>query len=275
MKSPLAYVGGKSILSREIAKMIPEHKTYCEAFAGAGWVFFRKEPSDVEVLNDLDSDLVSFYRVLQNHLEEFLKQFKWLLTSREVFDDWKNQIEGRGLTDIQKAARYFYLQRLCFGGRVKNRSFGVEVDDAPRINLLRIEEELSHVHLRLVGVTIENLDWKEFIARYDRTETFFYLDPPYYLKPCYKHNFEGINSFVELKDTLRDIKGKFILSLNDHPEIRNIFNDFKVRPVKLNYSVSKEKVTQGEELIISNFQEEKGNELFDFEDLKDEGTEGT
>ncbi len=273
MKSPLAYVGGKSILSREIVKMIPEHKTYCEAFAGAGWVFFRKEPSSTEVLNDLDSDLISFYRVLQNHLEEFLKQFKWLLTSREVFDDWKNQIEGRGLTDIQKAARYFYLQRLCFGGRVKNRSFGVVIEDTPRINLLRIEEELSHVHLRLVGVTIENLNWKEFISRYDRPETFFYLDPPYYLKPCYKYNFDGINSFVELKDVLLGIKGKFILSLNDHPEIRSVFKDFKIRPVKLNYSVSKEKVTQGEELIISNFQEEKGKELFDLEDLKDEGTE--
>lgn len=87
MKSPLVYVGGKSILSKQIIKMIPDHKIYCEAFAGAGWVFFKKEPSRSEIINDLDSDLITFYRVLQNHLEEFLKHFKWLLQSREIFND--------------------------------------------------------------------------------------------------------------------------------------------------------------------------------------------
>lgn len=153
MNNPLAYVGGKSKLAKQIISMIPKHKTYCEAFAGAGWVFFRKEPIRYEVLNDLDSNLVSFYRVLQNHLEEFLKQFKWLLSSREWFDDWKNQIETRGLTDIQKAARYYYLQRQCFGGKVKGRSFGVDPQSRPRINLVRMEEELSEVHLRLFNVT--------------------------------------------------------------------------------------------------------------------------
>jgi len=110
VNSPLRYVGGKSRISEKIIGMIPEHTTYCEVFAGAGWIFFKKEPSRYEVLNDLDSDLISFYRVLQNHLEEFLKQFKFLLTSREWFEDWKSQLDGRGLTDIQKAARYYYLQ---------------------------------------------------------------------------------------------------------------------------------------------------------------------
>ena len=100
MDSPLAYVGGKSKLSNMIIEMIPKHQAYCEAFAGAGWVFFRKEPSKYEVINDLDSDLISFYRVVQNHLEEFLKQFKWLLSSREWFEDWKRQQEAGGLTDI-------------------------------------------------------------------------------------------------------------------------------------------------------------------------------
>ncbi|MCP3943934.1 MAG: DNA adenine methylase, partial [Desulfobacteraceae bacterium] len=150
MKSPLAYIGGKSKLSKQIVSLIPEHKIYCEVFSGGAWVFFRKPPSKVEVINDLDSDLISFYRVVQNHLEEFLKQFKWLLTSREMFKDWKDQLEARGLTDIQKAARYYYVQRLAFGGRVRNRSYGVQIDGrTPRINLLRLEEEMSAIHLRL------------------------------------------------------------------------------------------------------------------------------
>lgn len=142
---------------------------------------FKKEPSMVEVINNLDSDIIIFYRVVQNHLEEFLKQFKWLFTSREWFQDWKNQLEVRGLTDIQRAARYYYIQRLAFGGKVKHRSYGVQIDRAiPRINILRIEEEMSTVHLRLAHVRIENLTWQNLIKRYDKPDTFFYCDPPYY-----------------------------------------------------------------------------------------------
>lgn len=252
MKSPLAYVGGKSILSSRIIPLIPDHKTYCEVFAGGGWVFFRKELSKFEIINDLDSDLIAFYRVLQNHLEEFLRQFKWLLTSREVFDDWNSQLKGRGLTDIQKAARYYYVQRNCFGGKVKDRSFGVSLEKKPRINLVRMEEELSEVHLRLSHVVIENLSWEEFIKRYDREETFFYLDPPYYKKPCYKHNLNSIDDYVRINDVLKAIKGSFILSINDHPEIRNVFQGFNILPVSLNYSIAKKETIQGKELIISN-----------------------
>ncbi len=248
MKSPLSYVGGKSLLAKQIISMIPEHKIYCEVCAGAGWIFFKKEPSKSEIINDLDSDLISFYRVLQNHLEEFLKQFKWLLQSREQFNDWKKQLEGPGLTDIQRAARYYYLQRLCFGGKVSGRTFGVSPDRPMRINLLRLEEELSEVHLRLSGVLIENLSWDNFIKRYDRPETFFYLDPPYFEAPCYKHNFE-YDDFVKLAEALRNIKGSFILSLNDHPKMREVFKGFDLMPVKLNYSVGKEKAI-GSELII-------------------------
>lgn len=250
MDSPLVYVGGKSKLSKEIISLIPTHTIYCEVFAGAGWVFFRKEPSKSEVLNDLDSDLISFYRVLQNHLEEFLKQFKWLLQSREQFEDWKSQLDGRGLTDIQKAARYYYLQRLCFGGRVSGRSFGVSPDRPGRINLLRLEEELSDVHLRLYNVMIENLPWNEFIDRYDRTETFFFLDPPYYESPVYKHNFYKIDDYIKIAAKLKTVRGNFILTLNDHPEIRKVFADFFIKPVNLAYSVGVEK-TVGSELIIT------------------------
>ena len=210
MRSPFAYVGGKSILSPKIIELIPEHKAYCEVFSGAAWVFFRKEVSKYEVINDLDSDLITFYRVLQNHLEEFLKQFKWLLTSREWFKDWNDQSKVNGLTDIQKAARYYYLQRLCYGGKVTSRVFGVDPERSPRINLLRLEEELSEVHLRLSRVTIENLPWDSFIKRYDRKNTFFYLDPPYYEKPCYNHNFYHIEDYMQIRDILETVKGKFI-----------------------------------------------------------------
>lgn len=252
MNSPLAYIGGKSKLSKTIIDMMPDHRAYCEVFAGAAWVFFRKEPSKYETINDLDSDLVCFYRVLQNHLEEFLKQFKWLLSSREWFEDWKRQQAARGLTDIQRAARYYYLQRLCFAGRVRARTFGTGPMHRPRINLLRLEEELSEVHLRLSGVTIEHLTWQDFVKRYDRDHTLFYLDPPYYKAPFYAHNLE-LEDYKEMAEILAAIKANFILSINDHPEMRGAFDRFNIKPVELKYSASAGKQTIGRELIISNF----------------------
>lgn len=252
MNSPLAYVGGKSKLSETIIKMIPEHKAYCEVFAGAAWVFFRKKPSKYETINDLDSDLVCFYRVLQNHREEFLRQFKWLLSSREWFEDWKRQQKAGGLTDIQRAARYYYLQRHCFAGRVRGRTFGTPGPlSRPRINLLRIEEELSEVHLRLASIMVENLPWQDFIKRYDRPQTFFYLDPPYYKAPVYQHNLD-LEDYREMAQILADIKAKFILSINDLPEMRKAFKDFKIKAVRLKYSVNKEALTEGNELLVSN-----------------------
>lgn len=252
MDSPLAYIGGKSKLSETIINMIPKHDGYCEGFAGAGWVFFRKEPSKFETINDLDSDLVCFYRVLQNHLEEFLKQFKWLLSSREWFEDWKRQQEAGGLTDIQRAARYYYLQRHSFSGRVKSRTFGPGPLKRPRINLIRIEEELSEVHLRLSRVNIENLPYQKFITMYDRPEVFFYLDPPYYKAPFYNHNLE-LNDYREMSELLSGLKGKFILSINDLPEMRVAFKQFKIKSVSLKYTVNKNQGKEGNELLICNF----------------------
>ena len=252
MNSPLAYIGGKSKLSETIIKIIPEHKAYCEVFAGAAWVFFRKPPSKYEIINDLDSELVAFYRVLQNHVEEFLKQFKWLLSSREWFEDWKKQQEAGGLTDIQKAARYYYLQRHAFGGKVKGRTFGVGPNRKPAINLMRLEEELSDVYFRMVGVTIENLPWPEILKRYDRPETFFYLDPPYWKAPYYNHNLE-LDDYRAMAEILSDLQGKFVLSINDCPEIRDIFQSFIIQATTLKYSVSKEKNTIGKELLIKNY----------------------
>jgi DNA adenine methylase len=247
MNSPLAYIGGKSKLANTIIDMMPEHKAYCEVFAGAAWVFFKKPMSKYEVINDLDSDLVTFYRVLQNHLEEFLRQFKWLLSSREWFEDWKKQQDAGGLTDIQRAARYYYLQRLGFGGRV----FGTAPMNRPRINLLRMEEDLSEVHLRLARVSIEHLPWENFVPRYDKPGTLFYCDPPYYKAPFYNHNLE-LSEFQKMAAVMAGIQSRFILSINDHPDIREVFKAFDVKPVTLNYTVSKGQQTTGRELLIMN-----------------------
>lgn len=259
MKSPLKWIGGKSKLADRIVELIPEHQHYGEVFCGAGWLFFKKQPSRFESLNDINSDLVAFYRCLQNHLEETCRQFRWLLTSREFFEDFKSQREARGLTDIQRACRFYYCQRLAFGGNVVGQTFGVAPTHAPGVNLLRIEEELSAVHLRLARVVIENLSWADYLDRYDRKDTFFYLDPPYWgVEDYYGKDLFPRDDFARLADQLGRLKGKFILSLNDCEGVRNTFAPFRIQGVETRYTCAKDGVSTAGEVLISNFEPRPG-----------------
>jgi len=253
IKSPLSgWMGGKFLLSKQIVPMIPAHDCYCEPFAGAAWVFFKKERSKVEVLNDINTDIITLYRVVQHHLEEFIRWFKWVLVSRNEFERWL-QAEPKTLTDIQRAVRFFYIQKNSFGGRVDKPSFGYAPSSPPRLNLLRIEEDLSQAHLRLSQVYIENLNYLDLIKRYDRDRTFFYIDPPYW--NCEDYYGDGIFSkadFDALAAQLAGIKGKFLLSLNDTPEVRAIFSDFTIDSVSVPYSCGKKR-TLAKEVLIRNY----------------------
>ncbi|MBU2514503.1 Dam family site-specific DNA-(adenine-N6)-methyltransferase [bacterium] len=257
MKSPLPWLGGKRLLSKQIVMYLNqiEHTCYIEPFMGAAHVFFRKEQVKTEVLNDINQDLTVLFRVLQNHLEEFLRFFKWALCSRGEFDRLNAQ-NPDSLTDIQRACRFYYLHKLCFGGRYVNRTFGTSTTSAPRLNLIRIEEELSQVHLRLSRVLIENQPWSKIIEKYDRPYSLFYLDPPYFdCEDYYGKNIFDRSEFSELSKTLFTLKGDFILSLNDHKEIRSIFSDFFIQPVKVQYSISCDQSGKRKsfpELLISN-----------------------
>ena len=253
--SPLAgWIGGKSRLCRKIAAMLPRHTCYCEPFAGAAWVLFRKPESKSGVLNDINREIITFYRVLQNHLEEFVRYFKWVLVSREEFERLK-RIPPDTLTDIQRAARFYYLQQSCFGGRMDdNPAFGYAAVRGPKLNLLRIEERLSAAHLRLARVYLECLPYHEVIRRYDKPTTLFYIDPPYY--DCERYYGKGVfckEDFGRLAELLGSIQGKFILSLNDKPEVREIFSAFAVEEVSVSYTCSKSKNIVAGELIFRNF----------------------
>lgn len=188
----------------------------------------------MEVINDINGELVNLYRVVKNHLEEFVRQFKFALSSREVFK-WLQDTPPETLTDIQRAARFFYLQQHAFGGKVEGQTWGTATT-APTVNLLRIEETLSAAHLRLASAYIENLDWAKCIERYDRPHTFFYLDPPYWQTEGYGVDF-GLDQYEKMADMLRKLKGKAIVSLNEHPDILRIFDGFYIETVPIQYSV--------------------------------------
>lgn len=215
--------------------MLPEHICYVEPFAGGAAIFFLKEPSKSEVLNDCNGDVVNLYRVVQNHLEEFVRQFKWALTSRQIFE-WEKMKRPETLTDIQRAARFYYLQRLCFGGKVESRTYGTSTTGGARLNLLRLEEDLSAAHLRLVNVQIEHLDWEECIRRYDRPHTLFYCDPPYWETEGYGPDFP-LENYYRMGELARSIQGKMIISVGDHPEMRKAFEGLSINRFELSYTV--------------------------------------
>jgi DNA adenine methylase len=216
MNSPISYFGGKSRLAKRIIGLIPEHNCYCEPFCGAAWVFWNKPESKVEILNDRDGELVNFWRVVQNHIAPFLDYYKHAVISRELFEIEKRR-DPTTLTDLQRAARYYYLQRLGFGGKTdeKSRTFGAGAARPMNLNLTTMEETIMQAHWRLQRVTIERLDACACIEKYDRPETFFYIDPPYFgCSQDYAVKFNGAD-FIRLRDTLKKIAGRFILSLND------------------------------------------------------------
>lgn len=157
MTSPIIpWMGGKRRLADRLIPLFPPHECYVEVFAGGAALYFmRPQAAPVEVLNDINGDLVTLYRVVQNHLEEFVRQFKWALSSRQVFE-WQKMTRPETLTDIQRAARFFYLQHHAFAGKVTGQTFGTATT-GPAINLLRIEENLSAAWQRLSGTYVENL----------------------------------------------------------------------------------------------------------------------
>lgn len=230
-------MGGKRRLADAILSRIPEHSCYVEVFAGGAAILFAKEdPAEVEVLNDIDGELVNFYRVLKHHLLEFCNQFRYSIVSRQIFD-WLSITPTETLTDIQRAARFYYLQKLCFGGRPTGRTFGTATTSRPRLNLLRIEEEISEAHVRLAHVFVEHLDWPECIKRYDRPHTFFFLDPPYWKLSGYGTSEFGLEEYQKLADAMGSCKGRTLLTINDHPDIRKIFTGFKYERLEITYIV--------------------------------------
>jgi DNA adenine methylase len=161
------------------------------------------------------------------------------------------RVDAAILTDLERAARFLYLQRLAFGGKVVGRGFGVSPGAPARFDLTKLVPMLEDVHERLCGVTIERLPFAELIQRYDRPETLFYLDPPYVgSETDYGKGVFSQTDFEALRDLLEGIEGRFILSINDTPTIRSLFCRMNIEPVDLNYRVSG-RATPARELIIS------------------------
>lgn len=239
--APVApWIGGKRNLAKRICAILDAIPctTYAEPFVGMGGIFLRRTRCPrAEVINDAGRDVANLFRLLQRHYPQFLDVLRFQLTTRVEFNRLVDTNPDT-LTDLERAARFLYLQRTAFGGKVSGRNFGVQTGRPGRFNLTTLEPMLEDLHSRLAGVVIECLDFGEFIRRYDTPGTLFYLDPPYWgSEGDYgKHLFTRAD-FQRLADHLRAVQGGFLMSINDVPEIREIFVWARIEEVQTTYSI--------------------------------------
>lgn len=255
--APIApWLGGKRNLAKRICARLDAMTctTYAEPFVGMGGIFLRRSSRPrAEVINDRSRDIANLFRILQRHYVQFLDVLKFGLTTRAEFERLV-QVDPDTLTDLERAARFLYLQRTAFGGKVSGRNFGVSKDRPARFNLTTLEPLLEDLHSRLAGVVIECLDWSDFLRRYDSAGTLFYLDPPYWgCEGDYGKAMFDRSDFARLSEALQGIQGRFVLSINDVPEIRSIFAWAQIEPVSTTYTIGNH-IGRGQEraeLLIS------------------------
>ena len=250
MNSFIAWVGGKKLLRKIISDKFPEKfDKYVEVFGGAGWVLFYKDKyAKTEVYNDINSDLVNLFKCVKYHPEAIEKELELSLNSRQIFNEYKNQMDCIGLTDIQRAVRYLYLIKSSYGAKIN--TYGSKPRDISNT------EFLKDVRKRLSRVVIENKSFEKIISAYDNEGTLFYLDPPY-------HNTENMydtgdfifdeEQHIKLRDMLKNIKGKFVLSYNDDEFIRELYKDFKIEGIERQNNLSLNSGSRFKEVVITNY----------------------
>lgn len=265
MKSFIAWIGGKHILASKIIALMPEHHCYVEVFGGGGSVLFRKQPSPVEVWNDLNSDLVNLFSTVRNRLDEFKSRQYFLLSSREEYYRIQRAMKGdeEFKSDIDRAIAFYYLIKNSFGSGIFT-GWGFSPNRSPKHGISL--EDLEAARERLKTVYIDNLPFERLIRNWDRRDTLFYCDPPYYMllerkgRSYYQCTFDR-EDHTKLRDVLKGIEGKFILSYDDNQEIRKLYRRFNIMETSpVLYSMNNRRnapARKVRELIITNFDVKK------------------
>ena len=256
-KCLINWVGGKRLLRKTIAPLIPEDiKSYIEPFGGGAWVLFYKDRwADLEIYNDLDGRLANLFRIVKYHPNAFKEEYKYLLGSREMFLQFLN---GTFITDIQKAVQFYFLITRSFGGRgetfgtVKRSSGGASKSQK------NVMDKIDAIHNRLDKVLIENRDFEKLIKQYDFEEAFFYCDPPYSNGCGYEVTSTENFDHELLREVLGNIQGRFLLSYDDSPKIRELYKGFEMIEVERLNRINNKQGTSREnkifkELLIANY----------------------
>jgi DNA adenine methylase len=239
MRPPFCRVGSKKPIANKIINMIPPHEIYVEPFVGSGAIYWTKEQSKKEVINDLDKQLMNNYKLLKRTKE---RNFK---SDLDTVDEIQRHVNTVHNTDGGRLLKEIAISCNTFGNTGRG---GIYKPSNPYNKLKNIDEYQK----RMDNTTILNQDYKTVIKKYDSPQTFFFLDPPY--ESSEKLYKKGSFNFAELNNVLENIKGEFLLTLNDSKNIRTIFRGFKITgitvPARGNKGIG---VKDRKELIIKNY----------------------
>lgn len=262
MNAFVPWIGGKTRLAKTIVAMLPkDRESYIEVFGGGAKVLFKKDmlPGEIEVYNDINSSLVTLFRVVRDRLPQFKRRQYMLFASREEYKAFLGRFRsGRFKDDIERAVVFYYLVKNSFGSGVTT-GWGFSKVRPPKYPACL--ESLEDVQKRLTRVYLECLSFEALIPKWDRESAVFYLDPPYYMLTemngsYYEHDLDQA-THERLRDVLKGVKGRFILSYDDHVKVRELYRDFNVQITKpIHYSMNNrpgEKARYKEELLITNF----------------------
>jgi len=248
------WIGGKRLLRKSINPLIPENiGSYIEPFGGGGWILFgNKKWADLEVYNDLDSRLTNLFRIVKYHPEALIKEFRWMIASRKLF---KEELNKNCYTDIQHAARFLYIISRSFGGKGKHFGVGLTGEGGAVKSQKGILERIEIIADRLDKVTIENLTAFELIPKYDYQNAFLYTDPPYSCGAGYETTSCKDFKHEELRDLLKNIKGRFLLSYDDVPAIRDLYKDFNIIAVERTKGINNKHIVDNvyKEVLVCNY----------------------
>ena len=215
MRTPITYYGGKQSMLDVILPKIPAHKIYVEPFFGGGAVFFAKTPSYLEVINDKNERLITFYEVMRDQFDELNEMITGTLHSEAMYYRAKDIYNGRiSSTRLELAWSVWVVTNMSFSGSIHggwkwcNGSSGSHTGRF--INRKKFEFNL--LKKRLEGVQISSRDALRVITDRDTPDTFFYLDPPYPGSVQGHYNGYNMKEFFHLLELITTIKGKFLLS---------------------------------------------------------------
>lgn len=219
MKTPISYYGGKQKLASTILKLIPEHNLYCEPFFGGGAVFFAKEPSSVEVINDTNREMINFYRVVQHDFVSLEKEIQITLHSRDLHR--KAQVINSNpdmFSELKRAWAIWVLANQSFASGI-DKAWGYDVAKGTTSKKIANKRDGFSIDyaIRLQQTQIECTDALRIIESRDSEDSFFYCDPPYYNSNCGHYDGYSLQDFENLLTLLSKIKGKFLLSSYPSP----------------------------------------------------------
>jgi DNA adenine methylase len=239
-QSPFAWPGGKRALKKTLLGLIPEHKIYVEVFAGSAKLLFAKQPSQREVMNDLNGEVVNFFRVAKHRPAALAEMFDQEVVHAGRF---RELLATESADELQRALRFAYLAWYSYGAKglhFAGSTIAGLASGKMKRSLDRVRELLDLTAQRLRQVVIEQRDFAEILTRYDSAETWFYLDPPYvHFQPNGRYEALTDSRREELFDLLAALKGKFLMSFDDCPEIRQLCrrHRFKVQSVQVGYTL--------------------------------------